>query len=321
MLGITRDRSRVIEPLVLFSRTLITDGEEKDRNRVLQVIGESALLSNVPAVFLDFNRKFAGIGEANKNTGELQKYDVNVDALGFPTRIVKSRENARVDLNLVNPDGVAEMFGIGEKDFPRILRLSLTQGAVGSMNELIERVSNMGQTEEFSEFKIRKAARILKLIDVIYPSLFGGPNDIDEMTKQGTANIARASVLEFESMDQRSSLLLFHSVMRGIYEYSKKRGKTGDVRLMLIIPHTHFLKINERQKTDIEDIIAILSDLQSFGVSFALAAENLIDVNLDIKNATNAKLNVVSENDIGVQLTNRKAYRVLVRPTLSRQTV
>ncbi|HLC92106.1 MAG TPA: hypothetical protein VJH23_00160 [archaeon] len=321
MLGITRDRSRVIEPLALFTKTIITDGEEKDRNRALQVIGESALLSNVPAVFVDFNRKFIGIGEANKNAGELQKYDVNVDALGFPARVLKSRESIRIDLNLLNTEGTAELFGVGEKDFPRILRMALDAGPVATMNELVERVSNTAQTEEFSEFKIRKAARILKLMDVIYPNLFGGQNDIEDMAKQGLANIARASLLEFEAMDQRASLLLFHSVMRGIYEYAKKKGKSSEVRLMVIIPHVHYLKGKGRQQIDVDDIASILKDLQGFGVSFAIAADSLIDVNQEIKNVANAKLNVVSENDLGVQLINRKAYRVLVRPTLSRQTI
>ncbi len=321
VLGITRDRARVIEPLVLFSKTIVTDGEEKDRNRVLQVIAESSLLSNVPAIFLDFNRKFASIGEANKNTAELQKYAVNVDPLGFPARIIKSRENFRVDLNLINPDGIAEAFGSGEKDFPRILRMALELGQVGSVNELIERISNMGQTEEFSEFKIRKAARTLKLIDIIYPNLFGGPSDIEELARPGNANIARASILEFDAMDSRSSLLLFQTMMRSFYEYAKKKGKTREIRAFIVIPHMHFLKEKERSKISVDDIISIIKNIGEFGISFVVAADNLLDVPPEIKNVANAKLNIVSENDVGVQITNRKAYRVLVRPTLSRQTV
>ena len=304
---------------MLFSRVLVSDGEEKDRNRVLQVIGESAMLSNVPAVFLDFSRKFSGIGEANRNIAEIQKYDVNVDPLGFPARVMKSRENVKVDLNLTSPDAAAELFGVGEKDFPRIMRIAVGQGEVTSMESLIERVSGMAQTEEFSEFKIRKTARILKLMDVICPNLFGGPNEIDEMSKPGLASIARASVIGFESMDQRSSLLLFHSVVKGLYEYAKKRGKTQEIRAMLIVPHVRYLKDKDRQRICVAEIVGILKDLQTYGVSFAIGAENLIDINTDIKGAANAKINVVGENDVGVQLTNRKAYRVLVRPTLSRQ--
>ncbi len=319
MLGITRDRNRVIEPMSLFTRTLVTDGEPHDRYNVLQVIGESALLANIPAVFVDFERKFSGIGEANKNPAELQKYDVNVDPLGFPARLVKARSDIKVDLNILNPDAVAELFGVGEKDFPRIYALAAAMGEIGSVNELIERISNIGQTEEFSEFKIRKAARIIKLMDAVYPNLFGSQNDVDEMAKQGMANIARATVVEFEAMDERSSLLLFSSLVKGIYNYARKRGKTQELRMMLIVPNAKNLKRRERRAASVDELLDILGDASNYGVCYTLAADTELDVPSQIKGSAKAQINVVNANDIGVQLANKKAYRVLVRPTLSRQ--
>src|SRR3989344_3798184 len=295
MLGLTRDRKRVVEPLALFTKTIITDGEEKDRNRVLQVLAESALLSNIPVVFFDLSKKFTGIGEANKNIAEIQKYEVNIDPLGFPARTLKTREHLKVDLNLVSSEGIAELFGIGEKDFARILKTGIEKGIITSINELIERISNTAQTEEFSEFKIRKTARILKLMDLRYPGLFGGQNDIEEMTRRGTANIARASILEFHSLDERSSVLMFHSLMKGILQYAKKAGKPNSIFAMVIIPNAHIVKSKDKQQIGAKEITSILKDFSSHGVAYLLGTEQLLDIDQDTKNDAVTKINIVSE--------------------------
>ena len=68
-------------------------------------------------------------------------------------------------------------------------------------------------------------------------------------------------------------------------------------------------------------LMKLINDSPNYGVFFVLAGDTLLDLNAEIKNSSSAKINVVSGNDAGVQLSNRKAYRVLVRPTLSRQTM
>lgn len=322
MVGITRDRKRVIEPLSLFIKTIVTDGDEKDRNRAMQVLAESALLSNIPTIFFDPRRKFSTIGETNRNIAELQKYEVNIDPLGFPARAFRARDNLKIDLNLVNPEGISGLFGVGEKDFALILKAEIGKEPVSSMNQLIERIAGMPQTEEFSEFKIHKTARILRLIDIRYPNLFGGPNEIEEMMRQGTANIARASILEIDSLDERSSSILFYTLLKGIFEFCKKSDKGLDINAMVLIPQSQQLfKPKGKSQVGLKEIVQILKDFSKYGVAYIVASEHLIDIEQEIKNDSTAQINVVSDNDISVQLTGKKSYRVLVRPTLSKQAV
>src|SRR3989344_8180027 len=232
ILGLTRDKKRVVEPLALFKRVIVTDGEEKDRRKVLHIIGESALLSNAPVIFLDHNRGFFGLGQASKQHSELEKYEVDVDPIGFPVKTYVPRDTIKVNLNLISPKGFAEIFGVGDKDFSRIIEIALREGEVKTIDELCERISKKGQTDEFSEFEMYKAARILKLAEIIYPKLFGGKNEIDEMMKKGNANIARASIIDAESLDERSTLLLAHSLVRGIF-LEAKNGKS----VMIVLPN------------------------------------------------------------------------------------
>jgi len=63
----------------------------------------------------------------------------------------------------------------------------------------------------------------------------------------------------------------------------------------------------------------MLNQMTAKGVTFGLGVKQIIDVEAGTKENIDVKINVVNANDVGVQLKNRKAYRVLVRPTLSRQ--
>jgi len=178
----------------------------------------------------------------------------------------------------------------------------------------------MPQTEEFSEFQIHKTARIITLLGVIYPNMFGGPNQIYEILKPSASNIARTTLIDFRSLDQRSSLLFSHSIIKGIYKGIKKIESPNQIKGLLIIPESHNIMPKEQEKIISKDIISLLKTFQDYGLIFSVATQAQIDISDDLKNEWDAKINVVNKNDVGVQLRNRKAYRVLVRPTLSNET-
>ncbi|VVB98935.1 Uncharacterised protein [uncultured archaeon] len=318
VLGITRDGQRVSESLSLFTKAVAGEGEKPDRARLITVLAESALLSNTPVIFFDFSKQFAGIGEANRNLPDIQKYKVEIDPLGFPFKQFKVRESIHIDLNMIGMEALAEEFGIGDKDFPHIVKTVLDKEKSQSIEQLIERVSRTPPTEEYSEFEILKAARLLKLISVRYQLLFGGENDIEEMARQGTASIARAAILDFENIDPRGVALLCNSLLKEMLEYYKNKGPTELIRTFLVFPSPQAFQPKDRQKIISAENQGILNELPKYGVSFIIGAEHITDVDAAIRDQSDAILNIVSGNDISVQLKNRKAYRALVRPTLSR---
>lgn len=318
LLGLTKERKRVVEPLSVFMSTVLNGGVEKDRARVMQVLSESAMLSNVPAVFFDSRGYFAGIGEATKEIQELQKYEVDLDPLGFPLRTMKAREFVKVDLNIVSFEGISELLGIGDKEFARISSSVVAAGKVASMQDFIERVGKMKSTEEFTEYEIFKAARTLRLLEHAYPNLFAGPIEIDDLVRPGSANIARASVIDIRGLDEKSSLLVIYSTLKSIYGFFAQKGTSKVMRIMAVLPSAQLIKPNERRRIICSEISEILKGMPSRGVCFVISAEQQIDIDQEIRSNAEARLDIISGNDAGVQLKNAKAYRVLVRPTLSR---
>lgn len=313
VIGLTRDRKKIVEPLALFKSVIVSEGMDKDRVRILQVLGESALLSNTPVIFMDKEKSFAGIGEASKDDAELDKYQVEIDPIGFPIKNYKPTNNIKIDLNLISPEGIAEIFGVGDKDFPRILKLVLSKGEVATIDELAEKITEMVQTEEFSEFQIQKTARILKLINIIYPGLFGGANDMQTIMKKGASNIGRASVIDFSLLDDRGSVLLVHSIIKGALKESAKGGS-----VLTIIPNAAFLQGKGKQNIISKEIYNGLNELVEKKSLFALGTKKVIDIDSETRKNIMVRINVVSGNDVGVQLQAKKSYRVLVRPTLSK---
>ncbi|MCR4369407.1 MAG: hypothetical protein NUV67_05885, partial [archaeon] len=300
------------------NRLLVVDGEQKDRLHILHIVAESSLLSNVPVVFFDPKKFFSGIGEANRNNEEIKKYDVGSDPLGFPAKTLKAGDQVHIDLNSLNPEALAEILGAGDKDFPRIMKMAQMKGGVDSLDSLAEKISAMGQTDEFSEFSVYKAARMLKLANVVYPKLFAGENNIGQIVRKGSANIATASVIDLSGIGQKASELLIHSIVKGILQ-SLEQGASGKLNAMIIIPDAELIRQADGTKKISTEIYSLLSQCQKHGVLSALSAEKSIDVEQVFRDEASVAINIVSTNDVGVQLKNRKAYRVLVRPALSKE--
>lgn len=317
MLGITRDSKRVAEPLALFTKAIVTDGTADDRQAVMQVVAESALLSNVPAIIFDFDNRFSGMGEATKQVEALQKFQVSMDPIGFPIKSFVPGRGIKADINFIMPEELAEAFGIGDKDFPRILRALVQHTPVNSFSDVFERASKFSQTEEFSEFKIGRVARIAKVIDLRYSDLFGGKNDVSELAKEGTSNIARASLLNLSGLDARAKALVLISTLREINASFKLNARPNSIKAMVFVPSIEAAQHKEKMPQISKGIVQSLKELPQNGGAYCLAAEHLIDIEQDIRNDATAKLSIVLENDVSVQLGNMKTYRVLVRGTLS----
>ncbi len=316
IIGLTRDRQKVVEPLALFMRTIVTDGEPKDRKRVLQVIIEGALLSSTPAIIFDRDNSYQKMAQGSRNSAELQKYMVDLDPIGFPVKILTPGESVVVDLNTLSTEGFAEILGVGEKDFARILKMVLAKGKVKSTAELIEAIANTRQTEEFSEFQIQKTARIMKLAEIIYPNIFGGENNVEDMVKGSSANIARATVIRVDSVDEKAAALIAHSILRSLSAFVK--GMEGrNVKAIAVIPEAGKILPNEKELIVSREISEMLREFQKNGLAFAVSAGSMIDLRADLRKECETNLSIVSGNDVSVQMKNRKGYRVLVRPTLS----
>ncbi len=318
LLGLTKDKKKVFEPLAAFFSTIISEGKETDRALVMQVISESALLVNVPVVFFDFNKSFVGLGEATKDIEKLQKYLVDLDPLGFPVRLLNAVYDVKVDINVLSYEVVSEIFSIGDNDFAKVMNKAVKNKRFATLNDLLEFVQQMRSDPDFTEFEVFKAVRVMRLIESMNPNLFGGYVDIEDMAKQGSAGIARASVINMQGLNDKASALLIYSFVKNAANYFSAKGKSQAIRLIINIPKGSLLKEVEGATLISKEISSMLVASQENGVAFLIGADHSIDISQELRSSAKAKIDIVFNNDVGVQLKNSRAYRVLVRPTLSK---
>ncbi|AJF60249.1 MAG: hypothetical protein QT03_C0001G0754 [archaeon GW2011_AR10] len=315
--GLTKKQEQVLEPINLFNKTIIFGGREHDRRHVLKVIAESALLSSIPVVVLDWNNVFKSLNDASKDLDGLKKYKVGIDPIGFPVKILKPVEEIKVDLNCTNAKGLAEVFGIGDNIITKIIVDTLRDNRVSGISELIEKVKATTPGEEPNIYELNKAVRILSLISQRYPGLFEGKNDYANIVAGTGKSIGRAAIIDLSGVDDRVKLLVGHNIFNGLLKQFKGKDKTGKPPV-LIVPHAKIFVGAEKASVISAESIIVISELGKIGVGYALEEENALDIAKEVANSTEAKITIIKENDISVQLKGRQSYRVFVRPTLSR---
>ncbi len=317
ILGITKEKAKVVEPLDLFARSLVTEGESLDRMKAMHVLIESFLLSNTPVAILDREEKFSGLGEATPEREELQKYSVDAAPIGFPINTFRVMKDIVVDLNMINPEGMLELFGTGKNQASQLISEKMGEGNLESLEDLVKRVSGIAADDEKHAFQIGRAVRFLRIIGLRYTGLFGGENNIDEVCKTWVKAIGRAGIVEMKGLDSRQELMLAHSLVNGILEYYKKKGKTTVLKAAVAIPSAE--KIVPLEGNILQrEIAAMLSEIAAYGVGVILSAKNGTDLDRKLYATMETMINIVNGNDAGIRIKGRKGYRAFIRPGISR---
>ena len=317
LLGITKDGKQVKEPLTLFSSTIVENGNRGERAHTLHILAEAALLSNLPTVIIDWDDSFGGIGTKSSKKEELEKYKVDIVPIGFPIKDFSVPEQVKVDLTVVSGEGLMQAFGMGKsiagKEIEKIMELQTAK----SLEEASLKIRKKPTKGEFNEFQRNRAKRILKLIDLRYPGLFNGPNDVKEISRGWMRGLGRAGRILIGQQDERASLMVVNSLIKGLLNYYREQGSSKQLRGLLIIPQANKIMPRTAEDKFVKEIAAGLVQLQKFGLGFALGVEKLIDLSPEIVNASTARIGIVKGNDVGIQLKDRKNYRILLRPGLS----
>jgi hypothetical protein len=320
MFGITKQGTMVKEPFDFFDRTIVTGGDKGDRMHAFHVLIESALLSNIPTIIVDWDNSFGGLHFPNDETEELKKYSTEMDPLGFPIKFFRAGEEIKADLAFVDPKAFLAAFGLLDKPQGAIIEQAFALGRSSDLFQLIDRVNALPEGEHVTPFKKRESVRMLMLIEGIYPKLFTGSNPIKEISEGWVKGIGRANILVMEKGDWRKNLLVLQSVVSGILENFRSAGKSERLKALLfladcdsIVPMFKANAANERMAVDI-------SQMREYGVGYALGLKDKANLSKEVKQKVQATLTIIEKNDVGVIVENRKNYRVLLRPGLSKCT-
>ncbi|MFH1586981.1 MAG: hypothetical protein ABID38_03945 [Candidatus Diapherotrites archaeon] len=317
MLGLTKDKNKVVEPISLFTRTIVSGGSASERGHFLHILAEGFLLSGIPVVIFERGSKFSGLGESSKELAELQKYQVEADPMGFPVKHYYLSKQIFGDLEFLSPEGMLDSFGVGENNVGNLIVDLMKSEPSRGMAELASKIRKTKPKDNATSFEIFKAARIISLMGSTYPNLFEGKNDLDDLSKKPSKGIGRSGIIHFEDYDLRASLIVIHNILNGLIQESKKMGATRTVKLVVILANAGEIIPKDNPNSYAKQFSALLSELNKYGIAFVLDTESTIDLLPDVANLGESKINIVGGNEAGVQIKQRKGYRVLLRPGLS----
>lgn len=316
-LGLDKNQSVIQEPFVLFKQTLSTGGTPKDRNFVLQLWVESALLSTVGVLVFNPKNRLNGLSNPSANRIELQKNKVSMEPIGFPITEMTVPEHVKINLSKIDVGAMLELFQTGQTPAVSIITDILSANQAQNWSQVIERIGSTTPKNAVTSFQLRKAVRLALLIENRYPGVFNGPNVIPELAKNWGSGLGRATLLKLDNWDNRIQLILLHSLLREFNDFVKNQGTQKPIKAAIalpeietLLPHVGDWKIQQLIHDDIKKAGAS-------GIGFFISTAKATDINAELAEGIPSEISIVSKNDAGIRIENRKPYRVLLRPTLS----
>ncbi|MCD6478951.1 MAG: hypothetical protein J7L44_03635 [Candidatus Diapherotrites archaeon] len=315
--GITKAGNVAKEPFDFFERTLVFGATVPDRMHALHVLAESAMLSGFPLIIFDWEDAFRGLHYPNPHGEELKKYKMGLDPVGFPTKIFRAGEELKAQVELIDPEVLIELFGTGKTIASQVIIEAFKLGNFTNLQELMQKIMEVKETAKITPFKKREAQRILEVIEDIYPGLLASSTPVEEITKGWTHGISRANILLFSREDMRKNLLVLHTVVRALQRYFKEQGKSEKLRAIVIFTASNETIPRFKAKYTNNVIANDLAQLPQYGCGLIVEAENKSNINDAVRKLIAATIGVISSNDVGIVIENRKNYRALLRPGLS----
>ena len=313
LVGITKEEKQIKEPLHFFKTTLVEGSTEKERLHFIHLLIESALIGNVTAIVFDRRYYFSGLQKPNRDSALLQRFKVDIESIGFPVKNFKAAQDLKANLASIDMAALLQSFGCSAVTC-QLVQNAASGKQIESQAQLIEAV-NATSGEQTYLFEINRANRIIKLIDSIYPGLFNGSNDLQEIAK-GWMHIGRASIVQTAELDKRAEAILANGLLNELLAFFKQKGETKAMRCIVVLPEAE--KIFPRKQSALsKNSLNALKQLPQFGVGFAVTAEKTLDLDNELLKLADAMVTIVKENDAAIQLKGQKSYRAILRPGFS----
>ncbi len=316
LLGKDREGKPVEEPLAILFKNCVSGGTEKQRLQLVQVLLEGTLLANVPVLCIDSNERFSAMATPTLDREKLRLYGVNFEPIGFPLQTFHPLQEIKVETGLLSADQLSELFGWGGGEKVNAIQAALERKPK-SIAETVSFLQQKSVQGDFTAFVQGQSVRILQLLDKRYPGFFAGSNDFGELVKPWTRAIGRVGVASVKGLDARQTLLLSHSLVKGMFERVKSQGETSKPRAMLVLPE--FSQWLPKGRTLLhEEIFQSLKQGAQYGLGYIASAEHESDFPKELEDS-DAFFGIIEGEDVGLRLKDNKQYRFLVRPPLAKK--
>ena len=304
-LGLSKSREIITENLENLKRTIIILNTKKEHEYAQYIIAENFLLENRPMIIFDDEDYFSDLKNASHNEAKLKDSLVAYDPIGFPMKKAKAKEEVKVAVKDVDFGLAMEILGTGDKDFNTKLILAKAPLQANKAEEL---ALALQQSDQLNGYEKLKAERICMILAQQFPAMFGESANVNEMTKDWSGNLGRATVIDIKDLAEHEKILFVRTMLR---LFSRKLESTSEIKFSMVIPNSDkiFSILPEKVET-------IISDLENKGVGFVLGATKK-GFNKGVEKSAGTNITVVSGNDVAISIVNGKNYRALLRPSLS----
>ena len=316
ILGTSKTGKQIKEPLQMFQRTIVSDGTMQQREDFIRIVIESFLLTNTPVLIFDENNNFSSLAHPAKNFSELQTHGIQIDPMGFPTKEFKIAKSIKININNINSEGLMQLFGWSDEEAKKIIIEGQKKGNVKGLEQLSDNIESL-ETE--NPFLKKRIERVLNLINVLYPQMFDGDNNIEEIVQRKFKNIGRASIVSMGTIDPRALTLLLESLSTELINFFRKKGEAKTTRLLVVIPKIERIFMI-KENFALKEFIRMLTEMKRFGINFIIGTDKRNDLSKELLQLCETKTSIIKENDAAIDFPNSKNYRILVRPSLSQKS-
>jgi len=301
-LGLNTKREIIKEKTVNLFKTIIT-GNEKGRLFATYILAENFLLENRTGIIFDENNYFAGLASASANDLKLREDLVEYEPAGFPVKTFTAKNDFKVSLGDSDIHLIMQMLGVGDDEFSKKFALKALEETFDTPEELIAKINTM---KELTAFNKLKAERIVQIMNQQYPNLFGKSMTIAQLTKKWPGNLGRATIINTKELTPSEKIIFVQTILHLLDK--EVRNERND-RVMFFIPHA-----DKELSFGIEKLTGVINRLQGLGIGFVFGAQNFMP---QLDDSINARINVVSGNDVAISIKGDKNYRVKLRASLS----
>lgn len=317
ILGLTKEGAHVEEPIDAYTSTLINGGDPDDRRKIVHVMIEEGIISNMAVLVFEETNEYDGIKERSRNDEELKAHKITADPTGFPGSDYYIGKELKADLNHLEPEGLMGLVGAGEgeesKAITSIIRES--QGKITSFQNLTQIIQSKLTQYKLSGFQFNKISRMLQIIEMSYPEMFG-QNNIEDLMKTWIKGLGRAALIHLTKDDSLNQMAV-HSIIRALKK--RKESHAGkELEEMIVLPKAVNLVPSKNRNSFTKALVNDLIELTSKGTAYVTSSREVLELDQELAKKSVGRINVIKGEDIGVKVEGRRPYRVILRPPFSK---
>ncbi|HII39193.1 TPA: hypothetical protein HA318_04300 [Candidatus Micrarchaeota archaeon] len=174
LLGLDREKKEFEIKLDSLYNAAITGGTRESRRHLMHVILEGALQNGVTVLIFDSGDSFRGFGLPNRDSASFSEFGMSGTPTGFPFKVFELGEGLYVDLSKIDADAFLRGFYLSGSEVAEPIKAAYDakRASLFSLSDVINELASMKESKSVSMFNLRRAVRVLQVLQKMYPSLF-----------------------------------------------------------------------------------------------------------------------------------------------------